>query len=136
MPPTAIHFTVPGKPVAWARARKNGKQHFTAAPQRGYRHTVQHYAVLASRGRELFENAVYLFVVFKIERPKSVTRKFPTIKPDKDNFEKIISDALNGIIYHDDAQICAGTQFKVYDDTPGVEVAVWEIGGNMEAGTL
>ena len=33
-------------------------------------------------------------------------RLFPTKKPDADNIIKVILDALNGLAYRDDSQIC------------------------------
>ena len=46
----------------------------------------------------------------------------PTVKPDWDNIGKIISDALNGIAYKDDAQVVSCTVEKRYSNTPCVEV--------------
>lgn len=41
---------------------------------------------------------------------------FPTVKPDWDNVGKIICDALNGIAYHDDAQVVSATVEKRYGE--------------------
>ena len=54
----------------------------------------------------------------------------PGKKPDWDNIGKIICDALNGIAFHDDAQIVSGTTIKKYADQPRVEVEIWEEGVN------
>ena len=51
---------------------------------------------------------------------------FPTKKPDIDNIEKIIEDALNGLAYKDDSQIVEVFKRKIW--TPiGAEsqVVVW-----------
>ena len=48
----------------------------------------------------------------------------PTKKPDFDNIQKIICDALNGVAYHDDSQIVKADIEKVYSTTPHVEVNV------------
>ena len=50
----------------------------------------------------------------------------PTKKPDWDNIGKIISDALNGIAYHDDAQIVDVRVRKYYTLSPRVEVEISE----------
>jgi Holliday junction resolvase RusA-like endonuclease len=47
----------------------------------------------------------------------------PTTKPDTDNIAKICLDALNGIAYHDDAQIVELQVSKLYSDEP--RVVVW-----------
>lgn len=39
-------------------------------------------------------------------KKKSIEREHDTVKPDVDNIFKAISDALNGIAYDDDKQIC------------------------------
>lgn len=41
---------------------------------------------------------------------------YHTVKPDRDNAEKAVADSLNGILWHDDAQIVAGVVTKNYVD--------------------
>ena len=53
----------------------------------------------------------------------------PTKTPDADNIAKIICDALNGVAYHDDAQIARIAVEKYYGATGYVEVALKEIKG-------
>ncbi len=53
----------------------------------------------------------------------------PLVKPDFDNVEKIICDALNGIAYQDDKQIVENYMQKFYSDKPRVEVTLEEISG-------
>lgn len=47
-------------------------------------------------------------------RPKSKPKRFfvPTSKPDWDNEGKLVCDALNGIVWRDDAQIADGRVSK------------------------
>ncbi len=64
--------------------------------------------------------------------PKSTSKKkreqmergliLPTKKPDTDNIAKAILDALNGIAYYDDAQICELHVYKFYSSNPRAEV--------------
>jgi Holliday junction resolvase RusA-like endonuclease len=51
----------------------------------------------------------------------------PTKKPDIDNIEKIIFDALNGIAYNDDSQIVSCWADKFYSTVPRVEVVIYGI---------
>ena len=51
----------------------------------------------------------------------------PVTKPDWDNIGKIIADALNGVAWHDDAQITQATVHKVYGITPMVRVEIKEV---------
>lgn len=48
----------------------------------------------------------------------------PTKKPDWDNVGKIVCDSLNGIAYHDDAQIVDAQVRKFYSDDPRVVVTI------------
>ena len=73
------------------------------------------------------------------EPPKSVSQKvralmlngeiLPTKRPDADNIIKIILDALNGSIYHDDAQICNIYFTKKYAEKSETKVLIKTIGG-------
>lgn len=48
----------------------------------------------------------------------------PVVKPDTDNYIKSTLDALNGILWHDDAQIVKITGEKRYSDRPKITVSV------------
>ena len=48
----------------------------------------------------------------------------PTKKPDNDNIAKAVLDALNGIAYHDDAQIVSLSVDKYYSDEPKTVVRI------------
>ncbi len=50
--------------------------------------------------------------------------KWPTGKPDRDNFEKLVLDALNGVFYVDDSQVCTGEITKIYGLDPRTEVRI------------
>jgi Holliday junction resolvase RusA-like endonuclease len=50
-----------------------------------------------------------------------------TKKCDADNLAKSILDALNGIAYYDDSQVCELLVRKYYSDNPRVEILISEI---------
>lgn len=69
--------------------------------------------------------------------PKSASKKdrqsmldgdaIPTVKPDLDNVEKAVLDALNGFAFADDKQIWKVYKQKTYSDNPRVVVCLrWE----------
>jgi Holliday junction resolvase RusA-like endonuclease len=70
-------------------------------------------------------------VIAYMERPKSKPKRmlFPTGKPDWDNIGKLACDALNGILWRDDAVIVDGTTRKRYchegQPQPGISIHVW-----------
>ena len=56
-------------------------------------------------------------------------------KPDMmDNLFKGLLDALSGVVYLDDKQIChlEGPVDKVYAEIPRIEIELWEMGHNIE----
>ena len=135
---SAVQFHVPGKPVAWARAGKNGKVSFTLAPQRAYGELVKVAAREAMAGRAPFAGAVALACefVFPIAKSWALKKKraalagdiFPIAKPDWDNCGKIVSDALNAIAWRDDAQVADGRVTKRYGERAGCWVTVTPYG--------
>ena len=48
----------------------------------------------------------------------------PSVKPDIDNFIKIICDALNGIVWIDDKQVVQVNAAKLYSDNPRTDITV------------
>lgn len=63
--------------------------------------------------------------LFVLTRPKTCKRELPTVKPDVDNFNKAVFDALNGLVWRDDALIVRHDCEKVYGAPTRVEVTVW-----------
>tara|TARA_E500000318_G_scaffold111961_1_gene132945 strand:+ start:247 stop:639 length:393 start_codon:yes stop_codon:yes gene_type:complete len=67
---------------------------------------------------------------FVFEHPKSWSKKckaetyWHTSKPDFDNIMKLVGDALNGIVWHDDSQICTGGYSKHYGEKACVKITI------------
>lgn len=51
----------------------------------------------------------------------------PTVKPDLDNYIKSALDALNGVLWTDDARIVDLHAHKYYSDRPRIEITVREL---------
>jgi tRNA pseudouridine13 synthase len=49
----------------------------------------------------------------------------PISKPDKDNLEKLLYDALKSVLYKDDSCIVGGNAEKFYSSKPRVEIKLW-----------
>ena len=63
-----------------------------------------------------------------VERQKMVNNACKHIKrPDLDNLAYIVVNAMKGIIYHDDSQICRMVFEKVYSETPKTVIKVCEV---------
>ena len=84
-----------------------------------------HARQAALEGRHaIFEGPLHLGLVFTMKRPKAMPkgRIMPVTKPDLDKMIRSVKDALTGILYIDDAQICTLTGHKIYGGKPGVYV--------------
>ena len=140
-----IEFTIPGEPKGKARPRLGRGGHtYTPRDTRQYEHEVAeaYYRVLPQDAEEVkpIEGpvAVEITAYFGIPRSKSKKERLriirenvrPTKKPDIDNIEKIICDALNGIAYRDDSQVTDSYVRKRYvseDEEPRVCVMIMEV---------
>jgi Holliday junction resolvase RusA-like endonuclease len=129
-----IFFSVPGQPVPWARAGAHGKVRFTPAPQRSYAGVLKLYAQRAMRG-SLIDGPVSLTLRAYYLWPKSMSAKkramvgaqWKVSKPDADNLVKILKDALNQVVWTDDARIARMVVEKLYDDRPRLDVEITEM---------
>lgn len=76
-----------------------------------------------------WKGPICITLLFFIRRPKSSTRKLPTVKPDLDNLCKGVIDALkNDLLFHDDSQIIEINSGKYYCKTgeePGVAIKLY-----------
>lgn len=94
-------------------------------------HARQHY-----RGDPL-TGAIKVDFIFTMKRPKNHYRAngqlkdwaplFHTSAPDRTKLMRSTEDALTGIIWKDDSQVCSGNAQKIYGEKPGVEILIQEI---------
>lgn len=89
--------------------------------------------------RAPYEGPLQIQVIARMTKPASKPKKrlcWPTGKPDWDNIGKLLSDALNGVLWKDDAQICRSFVEKKYCDsehpTPGFALQVYAMDMELE----
>jgi Holliday junction resolvase RusA-like endonuclease len=103
---------------------------FDPTPNREYKHAVIHYLNGVCFYRSPIKGPVEVSLTMYMPHPKSGPRRlFHQTKPDVDNLAKIILDAMNGIVYHDDKQIVCLTVRKRYcrpGDVPRTDVIIEE----------
>lgn len=134
----SVCFDITGKPVAKGRGRigqVGGRPMiFTPNNTRKWERDARMVARQHMQGRPPFHGPISLNVLIIFEIPKS----WPswkrdaamrgdiahTTKPDADNILKAAKDAMNGIIWLDDCQVCDINVRKRYGDTPMVSVLV------------
>ncbi|HZK19518.1 MAG TPA: RusA family crossover junction endodeoxyribonuclease [Treponemataceae bacterium] len=130
-----IKFVVLGKPYGKQRPRFSNGRVYNPPRNREYEKWVQLNCRMKYKGNPITEPVIAEITAY-YPIPKSYTKKqrqailqgelLPTVKPDADNIEKAIYDALNGIAYIDDSQIIDQRCRKVYaiDGKPRVEVSI------------
>lgn len=128
-------FKVDGEPQGKARPRVTRYGVYTPKKTVEYEKSIKN-AFLSAGGR-MTESPVKVSVLAYYKIPKSASKAksaamnageiMPTKKPDLDNIAKCVCDALNGIAYKDDAQICVLSVRKLYSAEPHIEVKISEI---------
>ncbi len=135
----AIAFVVRAVPLAQPRQRirvvhGGGKKKpfamgYTAKldPVNAYKAAVSKAASHAMSGRDLAPQPLAFDILYVLARPKNhygtgknagqikdSAPDFVAIKPDLDNLDKSTLDAMKGIMFVDDAEVCGGQRLKRY----------------------
>lgn len=132
-----IVFELPGKVVGKARPRFSPDGHaYTPVTTRSYeRKIVQAYR---QAGGMKMDGALHVDIetVYGIQKSATKAERMRRLigdeiamkKPDIDNVEKIVLDALNGVAYEDDTQIVSVRSIKGrYEEEPRLIVRVREM---------
>lgn len=130
-----ITFTVPGKPRGKGRPRFSRGRAYTPEKTREYEELIRRCYLL--HGGVKLEGAVTLSILAIYPIPKKTKAadrqrmvqgyELPLKKPDGDNIEKAVADALNGVAYDDDSQIVSARwekRFGADDEHVGLVVTV------------
>lgn len=133
---SALSFFVPGTPCGKGRprfSRKSGRA-YTPEKTAAYESVIAYAGHAAMDGAPLLEGAVGIILTATFQIPASWSQKrkkaalegrvWHTGRPDGDNIEKAVGDALNGIIWKDDSQIARCSFTKIYGEKPGLHVFV------------
>ena len=135
MPPQVV-IELSGDPRGKGRPRFNRStgRAYTPTGTRSYEEHLGRAAKTAMRGASPISGPVRMEVVVMLSVPASwkpseraaalLGLRHPTTSRDVDNFLKIASDALNGIVYRDDGQVVSARITKRYSDKPGMRIQV------------
>jgi Holliday junction resolvase RusA-like endonuclease len=108
-------------------------------PGKRWRKQVALAARVAMSGEPLLPGALTLYANFYVKRPqdhyvandrtrelKDRAPRYPTLRPDTTKMLRAVEDAITGVVYHDDSQVCDQHVSKRYviDGFVGVKVAV------------
>lgn len=126
-------ITIPGTPTPWARTAAYQGRMLTPAKQRASKASIAQVAALEWRRREVIEGPVELTCVFRFPVPKSLKREtdarrfWKKSRPDLDNLVKQVKDALNGVVWRDDACVSMVHAWKCYDAEPSTTIVIEEM---------
>lgn len=123
-----IDFFVPGEPRGKERPRFGQGRVYTPERTQQTQRDIQIFGTRAMAGKALLSGPLAATVVAHRSIPSHFSaadriaavagRVFPTAKPDADNIAKLALDALNQIVFEDDAQIVQLTVIKAFARTP------------------
>lgn len=124
----ALTFRVEGPPRTWKRTKDHKGRRLTDALMRQYKRTVAWAAreALAKAGVRWPTDREYVQVVRVYRKRKH--RSYPG---DRDNYGKIVQDALEGILWDDDRRVVDGRDVKLCDDDERLEVDVRIVEGEV-----
>ena len=131
---SALTITIPGKPMGKQRPRATRSGRMYTPSQTVNAETFAKLCAVDQVGQPMLDGplVVAMHAVFPI--PVSWNKKDkaaalrgdlrPTGKPDLDNLGKLYADALNKIVWGDDAQIVSMALSKSYGTEPGVTITI------------
>ena len=139
-----VCFTVPGEARGQGRPRATTigghVSMYERSEDRSYKGLIQFHAMSEMKRQGLTvsaeppENGYRVSIVVVKAVPRSFTKKrkaaalsgviSPRTRPDLDNIAKIYLDALNGVVWRDDAAVTELSVEKIYGETDKVSVAV------------
>ena len=119
-----LTFSVPGKPQGKGRPRASRDGHmYTPKQTREYEALIRRCYQLMHKDKKL-TGYVSLDIIAVYPIPRGAKKQdrelmiagklLPDKKPDGDNIEKAVADALNGVAYDDDKQIVSAHWRKIY----------------------
>lgn len=130
----AAEFVIHAAPVGKARPRVTSHGTYTPKKTKDYEQRVRNEYGLQCRDKYFGGHPLTVYITAYYPIPKSASKSKrekmlkglirPTVKPDNDNVEKAVCDALNGIAWHDDAQIVDSHCRKWYGEEPCVRVKI------------
>jgi Holliday junction resolvase RusA-like endonuclease len=115
-----IKFTVFGDPMPWSRARTGHGHHYVKDEETEYRNRIIAAAKLV--GVPFFTGPLLMDLDVYLSTEKITYWKRGS--GDRDNYLKLVGDALQGIAYEDDACIVGGLPRKLPDDGKGPRIEV------------
>ena len=132
-----MKLVIPIEPVEQQRPRirKGGRGLYDPKKVRDFKKEVAEY-VKQQDFSKFEDKALNVKIKFYRQVQNSISKKErelrlsdvhrPIVKPDLDNYTKSILDALNSVLWDDDAKIVHAELDKIYSEKPRIEIEVEE----------
>jgi crossover junction endodeoxyribonuclease RusA len=119
-------FFVKGKPVSQGSLKfiKGRAIHVKGRELALWRGTIA--AIARGTNITKIQVGVDMDLVFIFNKPKTVKRDEPFVRPDLDKLIRAVLDGLTGVAYEDDQQVVRLTAQKAYGETEGVHIRISE----------
>jgi len=134
---TKIIFSIPGRPTAWMRAGSSGERRFTPKKMKVAKQAISTECrrAMGTQGPITGPVRIQMMAIYAIPASWSPALKeaaqrgeiFHVSRPDLDNLEKNLLDALNGIAFMDDCQVAELMCRKRYGHPERTDVTIWHI---------
>jgi len=132
-----IKLTVPGEPKGKQRPRWHKYGTYTPTETVNYETYIKELFTIDYPNFIPMEGALRMELHIFLSIPKSTSNKkkelmkigtiLPIKKPDYDNVEKVVGDALEKLAYKNDSQIVTSLTIKEYSERPRLEIIIEEI---------
>ena len=128
-------FNIIPKPTPRPRIARRGNKSIAYYPKE-YQIYKDHLKMLAELiCKTKYKGPLKMEVIFYMPIPSSLSKKkkdelrgvWHIKKPDCDNLAKGVKDALEGIAYDNDSQVCELMIRKIYSTEPKIEVILCEL---------
>lgn len=137
------HLVILGDPKAQGRPRATTRGKFaTVYEDKKDKQNKATIAVIAQQKApaKLLTGPLRVDIYWYFARPKShygtgrnadklkeSAPDYHTSRPDRDNLDKLVLDALTGVFWRDDNQVCKGEIEKLYGVRPRTEIIITEL---------
>ena len=141
-----VIFEVPGQPKGKERPRwtmvSNTSIVYTPRNTRDYEKMIKTFYKINNFKSFKKDEALEISAIAYYQIPKNTKKShkllmikgeiLPTKKPDIDNIMKVVLDALNGVAYFDDKQVCKVNFIKMYSEEPRLKILIRSIGEKFD----
>lgn len=135
-----LKLIIPGCPIALQRhrtAKTKAGFNINYDPSSADKQNFLWKAIADKQPAKPYDEPIRVTMLFFMQRPKNHFRtgkfkgqlkenapKLHTVKPDLDNLEKFVKDALNKVYWRDDSVISTLIGRKIYSERPRTEIKI------------